>query len=153
VWTVEGLDGLKRFEIETAATAAPAVLVDHMLDAWSASPDTFREDVRAEYAEKFRDPETVHAICEQYRAAATIDYAHDKADKGRRRIHCPLLVLWSEHGFLHENYDPIAIWRDWAEDVKGQAIPAGHFLPEEAPDTTAGLLLDFLLDRSRADCC
>jgi len=76
-------------------------------------------------------------------AAATLDYAHDRADKGTRRITCPLMVLWSEQGSLGD-IDPIKVWRDWADYVKGEAIAAGHFLPEEAPDITARLLLDFL---------
>jgi len=99
--------------------------------------------VRRAYVEAFRDPATVHAICEEYRAAATIDRAHDDADRGRRRIACPTLVLWSAEGAVGR-YHPLALWREWADDVSGGPLDVGHFLPEEAPAETARLLLDFL---------
>lgn len=73
--------------------AAPHVLVDYMLDDWSAVPDAFPDEVRAAYVAAFSDPATVHAICEEYRAAPTLDVADDEADRGRRRIGCPTLVL------------------------------------------------------------
>jgi haloacetate dehalogenase len=104
-----------------------------MLDAWSEAPDAFPPEVRAEYGAKFRNAATVHAICEQYRAAATLDYQHDEADRGRRRIACPVLALWSARGELQQWYDVLAIWRDWAGDVRGRAIDCGHYLAEEAP--------------------
>jgi haloacetate dehalogenase len=130
---------------EQMIARAPEVLVDHMLDAWSDVPDAFPASVRAEYVAKFRDPDTVHAICEEYRAAATLDYEHDEADRGTRRISCPTLALWSAAGPLAHWYDdPLEIWRAWADDVRGGPIEAGHFLPEEAPDETTRHLLDFL---------
>jgi haloacetate dehalogenase len=124
---------------------APDVFVEHMLDAWSTRPDAFPPDVRAAYVAVFRDPDRVHAICESYRAAAALDVAHDDADRGRRRIACPTLVVWSETGPVNEWYDPLEVWRDWADDVRGGPVAAGHFIPEEAPDATARLLRDFLL--------
>jgi len=90
----------------------------------------------------------VHAICEEYRAAATLDVADDEADRrADRTISCPTLVLWSATGAVAQWYDdPIGIWRAWADDVRGAAIAAGHFLPEEAPADTLGHLLPFLDD-------
>jgi haloacetate dehalogenase len=129
---------------EQLVARAPGVLVDHMLDAWSDVPDAFPPEVRAEYIEKLSDPETVHAICEEYRAAATLDCEHDDADQGRRRIGCPTLVLWSATGPTAAWYEPLEIWQTWAEDVRGGPIAAGHFLPEEAPDEVTRQLLDFL---------
>lgn len=76
---------------EQLITHAPAILVDHMLDTWSNAPDVFPADLRAEYVAQFRDPDRVHAICEEYPAAATLDYEHDEADRGTRRIACPRL--------------------------------------------------------------
>ncbi|GAA0268349.1 alpha/beta hydrolase [Cryptosporangium japonicum] len=121
---------------ENLIAAAPEVLVDHMLDAWSGVRGVFPADVRASYVDTFRDPAAVHAICEQYRAAATLDRADDEADRGRRRITCPTLVLWSADGPVGQWYDPLELWRSWSTDVRGAPIDAGHFLPEEAPEET-----------------
>jgi haloacetate dehalogenase len=125
----------------------PAVLVNHMLDSWSDAADAFPAAVRAEYIKKFNDPDTIHAICEEYRAAATLDYQHDEADRGHRRISCPVLALWSSTGAVASWYRPLAIWTDWADEVSGGPIQAGHFLPEEAPEETTHRLLDFLTPR------
>jgi haloacetate dehalogenase len=122
---------------------APALLVDHMLDSWSDVPDAFPAEVRAEYIDKFSAPETIHAICEEYRAAATLDVEHDEADRGRP-ITCPVLVLWSHTGAVARWYEPLRIWRAWADEVDGGPIRAGHFLPEEAPEETARHLVEFL---------
>jgi pimeloyl-ACP methyl ester carboxylesterase len=87
----------------------------------------------------------VHAVCEEFRAAATLDYQQDQADRGNRRIACPVLLLWSEHGTVAKLYeDPLAIWREWADDVRGGPVPVGHFIPEEAPEETTHQLLAFL---------
>jgi haloacetate dehalogenase len=128
---------------ERLIAADPDLLVDHMLDTWSRTPDSFTDEVRAAYKRAFRNPEAIHAICEEYRAAATLDYEHDQADRGRRRIACPVLVLWSKHGAVEAWYDALAIWRYWANDVQGRALDGGHFLPEEAPDETYAALRAF----------
>ena len=99
----------------------------------------------AAYRRNAEDPAAIHAMCEDYRAAATLDYAHDLADRGRRRrIACPLLVLWGGRWSLEDWYDVLAIWRDWAEDVRGRAIDAGHYLAEERPEDTLAELRGFL---------
>ncbi|GAB3836308.1 alpha/beta fold hydrolase [Dactylosporangium cerinum] len=125
--------------------AAPATMVDFMLNTWAEVKDAFPAELRAEYTEKFRDPDTVHAICEEFRAAATLDYEQDEADRGHRRIECPVLFLWSEDGAVATLYDdPLAMWRAWADDVRGGPVPVGHFIPEEAPEETTRQLVDFL---------
>jgi haloacetate dehalogenase len=96
-----------------------------------------------------RDPVKVHAICEEYRAAASVDREHDDVDSAAgHRISCPLLALWSESGGLASWYaddgGPLAIWRRWANDVAGQPVPGGHFFPEEYPAETAARLRRFL---------
>jgi haloacetate dehalogenase len=122
---------------EQLIAQAPAVIVNHMLDSLSEVPDAFPAEVRAAHIAKFSAADTIHAICEQYRAAATLDYQHDEADRGRRRITCPTLALWSQSGAVAGWYQPLEVWRTWAEEVHGGPIAAGHFLPEEAPDQTA----------------
>ncbi|GAB3428713.1 alpha/beta fold hydrolase [Flindersiella endophytica] len=136
---------------ERLIAGAPDVFVSYMLDSWADGGDAFPADVRAAYIEKFRDPATVHAICEEYRAAATLDVEHDAADQaGGRRIDCPVLALWSATGPVAAWYDdPLAIWRGWASDVRGEALRSGHFLPEEAPDETARALLGFFAPAGR----
>lgn len=121
---------------ERLIAADPDRLVDYMLESWSSTAHTFPDEVRAEYKRAFRNPNTIHAICEEYRAAATLDYQHDEADRGQRRIACPLLVLWGKQGVVDEWYDPLAIWREWVDDVQGHSLDCGHFLPEEAPEET-----------------
>ena len=106
--------------------------------------DRFAREALDDYLRCARRPETIHAMCEDYRAGATIDRDHDEADRGRRRIDCPLLVLWGGRGKLPELYDDVlALWRGWADDVRGRALDCGHFLPEEAPGKTLSALLDF----------
>jgi haloacetate dehalogenase len=129
---------------EQLIARAPDVVVNHMLDSWSELPETFPAEVRAEYIAKFSVPETIHAICEEYRAAATLDYQHDEADRGRRRITCPTLALWSHTGAVASWYRPLEVWRAWSAEVRGGPIPAGHFIPEEAPDQTVRHLVEFL---------
>jgi haloacetate dehalogenase len=109
----------------------------------------------AELMEGYRrlldDPSTVEAICEDYRAGATIDRAHDDADRGRRRITCPVLALWSAAGALPRLYgDVLDVWRAWADDVSGQGLPATHFLVEDQPELTADALSGFLAEHPSA---
>jgi haloacetate dehalogenase len=91
----------------------------------------------------FCNPETIHAMCEDYRAGATIDFALDEADRGSKRISCPVLALWAGRGEEGRWYDVPAIWRDWARDVRGRALDCGHHLALEAPDATYAELYDF----------
>lgn len=128
---------------ERLIARSPDVIVNHMLDSWSDVPGAFPAEIRAEYIAQFGDPGTVHAICEQYRAAATLDYQQDQADRGERRITCPTLVLWSLTSPVASWYQPLDVWRTWAEDVRGEAISCGHFMPEEAPDETRRHLVEF----------
>jgi pimeloyl-ACP methyl ester carboxylesterase len=100
------------------------------------------------YVQALRDPSHVHAICEEYRAAATIDREHDEADRASgHRIVCPLLALWSAKGPLDTWYEEegglLSLWRAWGDDVRGHALNAGHFFPEEAPEQTADALNHF----------
>ncbi len=117
--------------------------LERSLRSWGSKDGVFTEEAVAEYRRCFRDPATIHAACEDYRAGASIDLEHDAADAGKK-VACPLLVLWGAHGVVGRLYDPVAIWREKAVDVQGQALPCGHFLPEEAPDETLAALGSFL---------
>lgn len=108
-------------------------------------PPYFTPEALAEYVRCVNDPDTIHAMCEDYRAAATLDVAHDEADRGKRRIGCPVLALWGRQAQLEQWYDVLAIWRDWADDVRGCALDCGHYLAEEAPDETYAQLRAFFV--------
>jgi haloacetate dehalogenase len=103
----------------------------------------FTPEAVAEYLRCFKDPATIHATCEDYRAGATIDLDHAAAD-GDRKVQCPLLVLWGERGTVGRLEPVMDIWRQKAVNVTGKALPAGHFLPEEVPEETLSALLAFL---------
>ena len=116
-------------------------------DAWyTATADPMGEEAFADYRRAIHDPETVHAMLEDYRAGLRIDREHEEADRAAgRRIRCPMLFVWSEFDDMEELYgDPVAIWRDWADDVRGASIPSGHHMAEEKPEEVAAVLLDFL---------
>jgi haloacetate dehalogenase len=106
-------------------------------------PDFFTPEALEDYLRCFRNPATIHGICEDYRAGATIDMRHDEADFGRRKIACPVLALWGKNGKLESWYDVLAVWREWANDVRGRALACGHYLAEEAPEETARELEQF----------
>jgi haloacetate dehalogenase len=115
-------------------------------DAWyKAGPEVMGEDAFADYHRAIHDPDTVHAMCEDYRAGLGIDREHDEADRAAgRRVRCPTLVAWSLRDDLEDLYgDPLAIWRDWADDVRGATIDSGHHMAEEAPDQLAAVLGEF----------
>jgi haloacetate dehalogenase len=123
---------------------APDAAFDNPLGEGSFGPE-----IKAEYLETYRDPERVHAVCEEYRAAASIDIEHDKKDREEsRKITCPMLHLWSAGGPLDTFYEndggALGIWRNWADNLQGQAIKGGHFFPEENPTETAELLTKWL---------
>jgi haloacetate dehalogenase len=133
---------------ERLLSGLPEAVVDDALGRWGSPPATFGPEVRAAYVEMLRDPVRVHAICEEYRAAATRDREHDETDRrSGRRIACPILVLWSGRGALNAWYadvgGPLSVWRAWADDVQGRSVDAGHFFPEEVPDETADALMRF----------
>jgi haloacetate dehalogenase len=125
----------------------------------SADPDAFylrrgrsmfAPEALSEYRRCFTDPATIHAMCEDYRAAVSIDWPLDEADKASgKRIACPVLALWGEEGSLPRWYDVVRVWQDWAQDVSGRGIQCGHYLAEEAPEETLSALLPFLRKAGR----
>jgi haloacetate dehalogenase len=111
-----------------------------------AKPAHFPAEVMSAYRRSFDDPGAVEAMCEDYRAGATVDVAHDDADRqAGRRIACPVQVLWAARGALPRFYaDVLEIWRPWAREIQGAAIDATHFVPEDEPEGTAAAILGFL---------
>jgi haloacetate dehalogenase len=123
----------------------PDFFLERKLAHWSAAGAVFDPAAVAEYRRCFRDPACIHASCEDYRAAATIDLAHDRDDRTHgRKVACPMLVLWGLKGFMERYYDVLATWREQADDIRGHGVDCGHFLAEEAPDDTLAALLAFL---------
>jgi haloacetate dehalogenase len=97
----------------------------------------------AEYVRAFRDPRTIHATCEDYRAAATIDLVHDRKNL-KTKIKMPVLALWGKHGVVEALFDCLADWREVAADVRGRSLACGHFIPEEKPKELLAELRRFL---------
>jgi haloacetate dehalogenase len=136
--------------------AAPDGIPEHML---AADPGYWVRAVVAEllgpgasiepavmqdYTRCFSDPGTIAGSCADYRSAAGIDLEHDEESfAAGQKIECPVLALWGEHSFVGRGYEPLSVWQQYAPDVRGNALPVGHFLPEEAPDLVTAALRDF----------
>ena len=127
---------------ETLIGSNPEYYLRKKLGSWGADADSFSAEAMAEYVRCFTNPDTIHATCEDYRAAASIDLEHDEADM-EAKISCPVLVLWGAKGLMERRFGVLATWRERAADVAGRALPCGHFLPEEAPDETYAELTRF----------
>ena len=130
---------------ERLITCAGADYLDAILAAWAGRGDAITPEARREYARCFVRPEVIAAFCEEYRAGATIDLEHERADRARgHRIRCPTLALWSASGLTGRFFEPLIVWRRWAESVRGSALACGHFLMEEAPEEVTAHLSEFL---------
>lgn len=133
---------------ERLILAAPEAVIDDALSSWGTDASAFPIEARNAYVEALSDPAAVHAICEEYRAAASIDTTLDRIDRENGKlIVCPTLVLWSQGSGVETWYErdggPLAIWRQWARSVSGGPIAGGHFFPEERPAETIRQLHEF----------
>lgn len=129
---------------EMLMSADPIAYLHSLLGGWGSGLGAFAPEALAEYERCFADPEARHSMMEDYRAGASIDLEHDRADSDRR-IDVPTLIMWGSRGVVGNGpVDPVTVWRDYASDVRGAAIDAGHFLVEEQPDTTLAALRAFL---------
>ena len=120
----------------------PETMIGNSVEFWleqkfgKAAPGAITREAFAEYLRCYLNPETIHASCEDYRAAASIDLKHDEADLDRK-IACPLLALWAERAPMHRLYDVAATWRERATNVTGKALPGTHYFVEEIPELIA----------------
>jgi haloacetate dehalogenase len=128
---------------ETLIGASPDFYLEQHMGTRHAGLAAFAPEALAEYKRCFRDPATIHASCEDYRAAESIDLEHDQADI-RRKLRCPLLVLWGSKGTIQRCFKPLKDWRERALDVRGRALACGHYIPEEAPADLLAELVKFL---------
>ncbi len=123
----------------------PETLIGNSVEFWlseklgKAAPGAITSAAFSEYLRCYRNPETIHASCEDYRAAASIDLMHDEADL-HRKVECALLALWGERAPMHRLYDVAATWRERAAHVTGKSLPGTHYLVEEIPDIVAAEL-------------
>jgi len=118
------------------------------LGGWgNAGLSIFEPQALAEYERCFT-PATIHTMCEDYRASAGIDLAHDRLSRERgEKVACDLLVLWGARGVVQRMFQPLALWQaQCAGTVSGQTLPCGHYMPEECPDEVARLLGEFMAE-------
>jgi haloacetate dehalogenase len=128
--------------------ADPKLFLHKKMGAGAAGMAPFAPEALAEYERCFT-PGAIHAMCEDYRAAATIDLVHDRADRDAgRRVAAPLLALWGEHGIIGRCFKPLDEWRRVADDVRGHGVPSGHYIPEEVADILAVELEKFFVGES-----
>ncbi|XOB62940.1 alpha/beta fold hydrolase [Campylobacterota bacterium DY0563] len=132
---------------ETMIGSNPAFYLEEKLKRWSdkeiAYHKKFEKEAINEYVRCF-DKDSIHATCEDYRAAASIDMSDDEMDRDKK-IYTPLLVLWGEKGFVNRTYEVLEVWKDYAIDVQGKTLECGHFLPEEKPKEVIEELKNFFL--------
>jgi len=131
---------------ERLIEADPSAYVRDVMGKRSAGLAPFDPRALAEYQRCLALPGAAHGICEDYRAAATIDLEHDRFDRDAgNRLALPLMVLWGEQGVVGRCFDPLAEWQRVAADVQGGALPCGHYIAEEAPDMLLERVLPFLV--------
>ncbi len=128
---------------ETLIGADPEFFIKFLMGRRHGGLQVFAPEAMAEYLRCFSDPAAIHASCEDYRAAASIDLGHDTADE-EKKINCPVLALWGKHGVIEQQFDCLADWRAVARVVRGAALDCGHYLPEEQPAEVVRQLESFL---------
>lgn len=121
--------------------------INYKLNKKGVGLSIFAPEAFAEYA-RCTTPEQIHAVCEDYRATVTLDYAFDKADhEAGRKLECPVLAMWGSNSHVGRHLKPIEAWSEWAPDLQGFAIPTGHYPAEQRPDLIRDAFLDFFAGR------
>lgn len=129
---------------ETMIGMDPDFYFESCLTGWGAAEiDDFDSEAMLFYAQSWRWPDAIAAMCNDYRAAIDVDILHDGIDAGRK-LACPALVLWGADGAMARHYDVPATWSDRLEDMRGMPMPGGHFFPDLAPQETAAAVRGFL---------
>ncbi len=130
---------------ERLIEANPGGYVRDLMGSRHAGLSAFDSRALAEYTRCLSRPGAAHALCEDYRAAASIDLDHDRADRAAGlKLAMPLLALWGEKGIVHRHFKPLDEWHRVAKDVQGETLPCGHYIPEEAPRELLAKVLPFL---------
>jgi haloacetate dehalogenase len=134
---------------ERLMSADPDFFITTKLSKSKAGLSFFGKEALEEYKRCFRNPATVHAMCEDYRATYGVDFEMDKVDfAAGRKVTCPALILWGATGAVGRNHKPAEVWKDYATDIRGtKALPCGHYLSEEAPEETYQALREFFLSK------
>jgi len=114
----------------------------YKLDKKGVGLEVFAPEAMAEYV-RCATPEQIHAVCEDYRATVTLDLQMDKADFGKKRIACPVLVIWGSNSHVGRHFQPLEAWRPWAPDLRGFAVPTGHYPAEHRPELIYPAFRDF----------
>ena len=129
---------------ETLIGKDPDYFLEHELGSWSGNSGAFTPEALAAYHEAFRNPEVIHATCEDYRAGITCDRKFDEADRAAgKKIALPMLALWGALRRPNRGTAILEVWKNWATDIRGKGLECGHFIPEEAPDALTEELLAF----------
>lgn len=134
---------------ETLISHDPEFMLRSFMGGRHAGLGAFSPAAWAEYVRVAQDPAAVHAMCEDYRAAATVDLEHDREDRaGGRILKCPVSVIWGEFSGLARCLSPLERWKEYADNVQGRSLPCGHYIAEELPDILVKEALDFFHAKS-----
>jgi haloacetate dehalogenase len=131
---------------ETLITADLDYYMRYKLNKKGVGLEIFTAEAMAEYV-RCATPEQIHAVCEDYRATVTLDLEMDKADFGKKRIGCPVLVIWGSNSHVGRHFDALEAWRPWAPDLRGFPVPTGHYPAEHRPDLIHAAFRDFFAGR------
>lgn len=123
----------------------PKFYLEQKLRQWGKNREAITKTAFDDYLRCFSNPATIHASCEDYRAAAGIDLVHDAADNGTK-LTMPVLALWGADGMVGNKYDVVSSWQSVATDVRGHGVPGGHYLAEESPEETFAALSAFFAE-------
>ena len=129
---------------ETLLSAHPEAYLRHTIGGRSAGLAPFTPEAYAEYLRCLSDPATIHGICEDYRASASIDLEHERHDLAvGNKIGCAMLALWGKQGVIEKCFDPLKEWSRFADRLDGTTLDCGHYIPEEAPQDLLAEILPF----------